>query len=388
MIFPTIRDQNETTEAWIERMIHEVTNAKVKNQLPNGVRKFAAKFIEPGLVRYAKGEMIEDRTVTLLVTKQFLDKIAQSFVGMPVINEVHANVDASDYKRGRADGIVTRVWFEPSDGWYWCEFLVWDEATIRNCLSAAYAVSCAYRIEKPIGPGGEHNSLPYDGEVQHGAYLHLAIVSNPRYEGSRIIALNSKGGSPMWKFWKLGKDKDGKEVRNAVDINGETLVDVGGKKVTLKELIDAHNAKAQKAGGEVALTDTTVIELDGNEVTVADLKNAYEEKEKEKEAENKAKNEADEKEKKEKDKEAMNAAHNSGAHKDRAENCELCNAEKEKEEKETEAKNAAEKAKADKSFEQLKLAAENRGPATPPTPLTLKEQIENGKKLYSTTKAA
>jgi hypothetical protein len=331
------------------------------------------RFIEPGLVAYAD-------IGTVLVKKEILDKMAASFVGKPVINEVHKDVEPGVYKNGKADGIVTNVWFE-QDGWYWADFLVWDESTKRNISSDAYSVSCAYDVTGHNQNGGLHNSIPYEGEFLDGQYTHLAVVENPRYEGARIVVLNSKeGGGMKFKFWKLFK-KEGKEVRNAGETDGDKTVQVDGQAIPLKMLVDcwkaeeAEKAKKSELEAQGALPEDAVVEIDGKETSVKNLcdnfksvqarKNAEDEEAKKKKADEEAKNVADEEAKKKAEEEERKNADEKAA--------------KEKEE--------AEKKTAENSLdEELKKAAALRGSPQQPTIVSRREQVAEGTRKYGPSK--
>lgn len=378
----------------------ELTEDEIENAIKPFIRNakenlwaktYQCRFIEPGLVNYPEHEML------VLVRKPALDKMAQSFVGKPVINEIHKEVSPDSYKNGEADGVVTRVWFNQTDGWYWCEFLAWDPTTQKNCESKAYSVSCAYTISE-TGDGGQHNSVAFDGEVLNGQYTHLAIVANPRYEdaGNPIrIIYNSKGGSLMnWKFWK---DKEKKvELTN---LSEDSVVEIDGKEVKLKDLVDLHN-KAE-AAKPIKLGMDTVIEVNGNILSIEGLINAFK----------KAHNADDDEEKKKKEKEEVENAHKSGAHKaNKLSNCSLCNAEekeeKDKEKEEDEKRNAAHKKglhnefldncklcnelknSGGKPFFDLKNTAGVRGEAQTIEPLTSRrDRILAGAERYGSSKS-
>ena len=164
------------------------------------------KYIMPGLVEYEY--MNGGNGARVLVTKNALDKMLadpeKSIVGKPVINEAHRDVSPDDYKNGLADGIVTRAWYEPSDGWYYCEALIWDDETRAN-IQNGYSVSCEYTALPPWGPAGHLNQVSYDKEVTDGRYKHLAVVSGPRYEGAKIM--NSTGGTKTMKLFQWLKKR-------------------------------------------------------------------------------------------------------------------------------------------------------------------------------------
>ncbi len=361
MIFARLNEQ-ETEQEFVNRLMAdpELRNSMGGEKWP---KLYRCRFIEPGLVHY-------NEFGTVLVQKPALDKMAKSFVGKPVVNVVHKDVSPADYSTGSADGIVTDVWYDP-DGWYWAKFLVWDPATQKNCESSAYSVSCAYDLLESKDEGGMHNNITYSQEVVDGEYTHLAIVANPRYEGARIL-YNSKGGTDMkWKFWKGGKDKV--ELQN---ISENSTVEIDGKKVAVKELMELHNS-AKPAITEISID--TIIEADGKELLVKDLVDGYkaslknaeddEKEKKEKEAKN-----AEDEEKEKKEKEAKNAEDE----KKKKDDEEKKNAEdKEKEEKEK-----RENANGDKHFVDVRNAAQVRGAASMPTLVTRQQRMLEGAKRY------
>jgi hypothetical protein len=341
-------------------------NAK-KNAWP---KLYSCRFIEPGLVHYQDYGMV-------LVQKPVLDKMMNSFVGKPVVNVVHKDV-TPDHFREEADGVITKVWYNDSDGWYWADFLVWDKATMHNCESNAYSVSCAYAVNKTNEKAGEYHNIPYAQEVLDGEYTHMAVVANPRYEGARIV-YNSKGGSmKLFNWFKKGEAKTPADIEKAV-------VDVDGKKVTVKELIDVHNTReaAGKSTSETLenMSDDTIIEIDGKEMPLKNLKDAYrknaeEEEEKEKENKKSRKNEEDKKKEEEEAKNRKNAE----------------DEEKKKKEKDLEnAKKAEEEEKARKGaehFNSLQAAANRRGEPQQPVLTSRRELAAAGKEKYGEKKVA
>lgn len=244
-------------------------------------KSYKARHLEPGLVFYSDIGEVNPATgkpkgMMLLLKKEAIDKMRPTFKGKPVVNMFHKDVDPEDFKDGKADGIITGASYNAEDGWDWVEFLVWDEKTKENC-DKKFQLSCAYvPTDIKIEPGMYHN-IPYDGEVINGTYTHMAIVPNPRYEGSMIIC-NSIGGS-MKKI--VMKFLNALGVAQSVELDSKTEVDMDGKKVPLDELVNAF--KAEQAEKErVALEnsakemkDDTLINVDGKEVSVKDLKASF-----------------------------------------------------------------------------------------------------------------
>lgn len=268
-------------------------------------KRYRARFIEPGVISY------EDVGQGLVfVSREALDKMRPSFVGMPVFNMSHKDIDAEsafdltqEQRDNLADGIISAVGTDP-DGWDWAEMLIWDEETQKNIDVNGFTVSCAYDILK-TAPSGKHNGIEFDNEVKDGKYVHMAIVDSPRYEGSTVVH-NAKGGKTMAKgFWKWSgakaqvknaepseDEKKAAEAKKAEELKaaeaakknaegGEPDGDEGGyatiegQKVPISKLVDAYMAsKAENAGGEMSPEDE--VELpNGEKCTVADLMKAY-----------------------------------------------------------------------------------------------------------------
>lgn len=243
-------------------------------------KKYSCSFIEPGVVFYQDlggckvcgnamacgnaGDECQAAGATVLVKQDALAKMAQSFVGKPVIDMIHKDVTPSTVADGEADGIVTRVWLDDKSGWWMAEFLVWNPEAQGHCESPAYSVSCAYEPTDVDSAGGEYHNIPYTEDILNGEYTHLALVTNPRYEGARIF-VNSKGGKMDWKWFKRG------ERKNAASLDPlKTKVNVDGQDVALQDLYEA--AKEDEAP---MLNDDTVMEVGGKEKTLGELKQAY-----------------------------------------------------------------------------------------------------------------
>ena len=143
-------------------------------------RYFKSRFIEAGLVQYDFG--------LCLLSKENLDKFVQGFVGCPVIIE-HNEVYDDNAKELRV-GTISRVWFDDTDGYYWCEGIIWDEHALDLIINKGWSVSCQYDITEVDEEGGIHNGVEFDKTILNGSPEHLALVDAPRYEAA-LIAVNS-----------------------------------------------------------------------------------------------------------------------------------------------------------------------------------------------------
>lgn len=93
-------------------------------------------------------------------------------------------------------GEVFNVWFNPDDGWYWCDGVITDVTAQNLIQDKGWSVSCSYDFTSYNDEGGTENNIPYDIEFLDGEFTHLALVNNPRYERANIV-FNSKGVTNM-----------------------------------------------------------------------------------------------------------------------------------------------------------------------------------------------
>lgn len=145
-------------------------------------RYFTSKFLEPGLAKY------DEPIGTILLDKETIDKFIASFKGCPVIID-HKDI-TDDIAKDERVGVVSNVWYNAEDGWYYCDGVIFDKNAQGLITNAGYTVSCAYSFNTDEMSGTWHNN-PYDSKVVSGDFLHLALVPVPRYEDA-TIALNSK----------------------------------------------------------------------------------------------------------------------------------------------------------------------------------------------------
>ena len=146
-------------------------------------RKFKSRFLTPGVAGYP------GQFGNVLIKKESFDKFINTMVGVPVIiNHKDINKDNADDLRV---GVVSNVWFDEHDGWYWCDGVIWDETAQNLITEKGWSVSCSYDVKLADDAGGTENNIPYDIEFLDGVFTHLAIVDNPRYERANIV-FNSK----------------------------------------------------------------------------------------------------------------------------------------------------------------------------------------------------
>lgn len=144
-------------------------------------RKFVSRFIEAGVAHYRDfGDV--------LITKETLDKFINTMIGCPVII-THKDIDDNNADKERV-GVVSEVWYNSADGWYYCSGIIWDKKAIDLVKNQGWSVSCTYDFESD-NQAKTHNGKKIDREFTNGEFLHLALVDNPRYERANIV-MNGK----------------------------------------------------------------------------------------------------------------------------------------------------------------------------------------------------
>lgn len=262
-----------------------VDNLKLKAQ------SFKARFLEAGVVQY------EDEMV--LIKPDNLMKIADTFKGAHVIID---HQDISEKNLEEIVGYITNVWFNTEDGWAWCDFTVNSEEAI-NLINQGYSVSCAYFPE--YAQGGSYHNISYEREIIGGESIHLAIVENPRYEDAIILKNSIK--NKMKNIFKLTSKKEAKEnsVRE-LELENAVFETEEGEEISVANMIEAYknakkNEEEEKKKEEAKVNADDEFEIDGEMVKVSELAAAYKssKKKNEEEEEEKKMNEEEEEKKKE-----------------------------------------------------------------------------------------
>lgn len=143
-------------------------------------RHFKSRFIQPGLAGYP------GQYGNALIKKENLDKFVYTLRNKPVIINHKDEIEEKDKV-----GEVFNVWFNPDDGWYWCDGIITDVTAQNLIKDKGWSVSCSYNFTSYNDDGGTENNVPYDIEFLDGEFMHLAIVDKPRYEGANIV-MNAK----------------------------------------------------------------------------------------------------------------------------------------------------------------------------------------------------
>lgn len=244
-----------------------ITVERVKNA-STWASTFKSRWITPGLVNYKD----VDGGVGY-VSKETIDASMSTMVGRPLVIKHEPISKATGEKidpvrpsnmEEVASGYISRVWYDPADGWYWCEGTVHDDEA-KRLIRSGWRVSCCYGAVGALGPAGKLHGMPYDFQVRQFNGEHLALHPNPRYEGATII-MNAKSAKPSaaMSFKLFGKkteptaaekaatqkaaDEAAAETlrlananKEAVEVGPETAIEYAeGKTATIGELVESH----------------------------------------------------------------------------------------------------------------------------------------------------
>jgi hypothetical protein len=273
-----------------EEQAHENINAAAWS------KRFAANFIEPGLVLYKGKNGEADERV--LIENDALERMSKSLIGKPVIDWDHAEVWPEILGDGQADGVVYDVW-RGDDGWWHCGYVLWTKSAIEHAESGDWSVSCAYSETETDGAGRYHND-DYDTKILNGIYTHLAQVKKPRYEKARIRANSTETNGGFKMGWKLFEKKPDNVLRLNAAEAGSAMLEVDGEPVAIADLVAKHNALSA-APRHLTASDDDMVEHEGKQYKVGELRNAHRNAMQRQNADDVAKKEKEEKDKKDRE---------------------------------------------------------------------------------------
>lgn len=267
-------------------MLQELFNGKESNQV------FYCKHIAPGVCAY--------KDETILIGEETLKEMDKSFSGKPIyINHQEVNPDTM---KEEAVGYVVESFYLPEDGTHWAKILIIDDKG-HDAIKNGWKVSNAYQPTE-FGVGGEWHNVPYNREVMNGYYTHLALVDNPRYEEAEILTpeefkkykeekkeqleqlQNSKEKGETKMSWKLFAKK---QVDKSDDISNVMVELSNGSAVSIAEMVnsvekDLKDEEVKEDKKNACHNDEDImaktVKVNGEDMTVADLVEAFEKKDK------------------------------------------------------------------------------------------------------------
>lgn len=226
-----------------------------EDEIPKGT-VYRAMFITPGAVGYKEG--------TYLVCSTALDSFAWSLKGCPVVVGHQDIVDESDMKE-KAVGYVSNCDRDEMGNWY-ADFVVFcDKANGKIANGDLPYVSCAYRADLSEGEVTVNN-VKYKREILGGEMLHLALVKNPRYNGTEIW--KNSADDCFVSDGVLFNQKDNIMFgfkKSQVELDKEVLINTKSGEKTLEQLVNDLEAAEEKiaAQGEtISKLETEKAELE------------------------------------------------------------------------------------------------------------------------------
>lgn len=209
---------------------------------------FRARFIVAGAVGYADG--------IYYLPQDALDRFADTMKGKPILIGHQDVIDEADMKK-KAVGYVDSVDRDPDGGW-WASFIVFDSDAIKMIDDGIVPyVSCGYKAVL-TEENATINNVSYKKVIVDGEMLHLALVKNPRYNGTEVWR-NSADDDCFTTEGTLYNKKEStmnlfKKVKQEVD--KELLVNTSEGEITLEQLVnDFEAAKATIAEKDAVIAE-------------------------------------------------------------------------------------------------------------------------------------
>lgn len=235
----------------------------VEQEIPKGMT-YRAKFICAGAVGYKEG--------TYLLPQYALDEFAYTLKRCPVIIGHQDIVDEADML-DKAIGYVSSVDRDESGNWY-ADFVVFCPKTIAKIDNGELPyVSCAYRADLSADEV-TLNNVTYKREILGGEMMHLALVKNPRYNGTEIWRNSDEDCFVADGVLFNQKDNIMFGIKkNKVELDKDVLINTKIGDKTIEELVNELETATEK----VAEQEKTI---EGLEAEKVDLKAKLEEAEK------------------------------------------------------------------------------------------------------------
>lgn len=197
---------------------------------------YYARHIERGLAGYGEDHvLIDDAALTAMDA---------SFAGCPVYlgHRLDDVVDVTE----EAVGYVVRSFLNRNDGAHWAEFVITTDEGERAIFDGA-RVSNSYKKLRVDDTAGMRNGINYVQEILEGSYEHLALVFNPRYEGSVVMTPD------QFELYNEEKRAAAKHVINSLPEKGEKMeektIKIGDEEMGLDELIRRYSELKSKVEG-------------------------------------------------------------------------------------------------------------------------------------------
>lgn len=226
----------------------ENTVVRIEEQeIPKG-QTYRARFISAGPVGYKDG--------IYFLSQESLDSFAWTLKGCPVVIGHQDILDKKDMQE-KAVGYVSNVERCPETGDWFADFVIFKDKAIEKIANGDVPfVSCAYKSTLS-DEDLTINNVKYKKRIVGGEMLHLALVKNPRYNGTEIW-MNSTDDCIVTEgvlYNEKEKTMFGFK-KTKVELDKETLIETSAGEKTIEELVNAlEEANAKIAEQEEKIKD-------------------------------------------------------------------------------------------------------------------------------------
>lgn len=212
----------------------------IEQEIPKGMT-YRAKFISPGAVGYKEG--------TYLLSSMALDGFAYTLKRCPVVIGHQDIVDEADMLE-KAVGYVSAVDRDELGNWY-ADFVVFDPKAIEKIDNGGLPyVSCAYRADLSVDEVSLNN-VTYKREILGGEMMHLALVKNPRYNGTEIWRNSDEDCFVSDGVLFNQKDNIMFGIKKSkVELDKEMLINTKLGDKTIEQLVNELEAANDKIAGQ------------------------------------------------------------------------------------------------------------------------------------------
>lgn len=227
-----------------------------EQEIPKG-QTYRARFISAGPVGYKDGVYI--------LSQNALDGFAYTLKGCPVVVG-HQDIEDRKDMEEKAVGYVSAVDRCEETGDWFADFVIFDEKAMNKIENGDVPyVSCAYKADLS-DEDLTINNVEYKKRIVGGEMLHLALVKNPRYNGTEIWrnsaedylvgdgVLYNKKDSVMFGFKKV-----------KTELDKDTLVNTCSGEMTIEELVNA----LEEANAKIAEQDAKIKDLEAEKDAAA-----------------------------------------------------------------------------------------------------------------------
>lgn len=218
-----------------------------EKEIPKG-QTYRARFISAGPVGYKDGVYI--------LSQDALDSFAYTLKGCPVLIG-HQDIEDRKDMEEKAVGYVSNVDRGEVSGDWFADFVIFDQKAMNKIENGDVPyVSCAYKADLS-NDDLTINNVEYKKRIVGGEMLHLALVKNPRYNGTEIWRNSSE--DYLVSEGVIYNQKDSvmfgfKKVKTELD--KDTLINTASGEMTIEELVNAlDEAKATIAEQEAKIKD-------------------------------------------------------------------------------------------------------------------------------------